>query len=164
MARFRSPFQLVFPGIQQLPLQLQLTRQRLNVFTDLHSFHNLPLELHAVSTPLCHSGPSCHIASIRCKSASFPRVSLSGFSPSRPDCPSAAPAALRPPLTRSAIATCDPPRSIDSTRPSTSLTATGGSASSIESPRVTTAPPDISTTRCINSRPLRLNRTTSPGR
>src|SRR6266704_1204757 len=80
MARFRSPFQLVFPGIQQLPLQLQLTRQRLNVFTDLRSFHNLPLELHAVSTPLCHSGPSCHIASIRCKSASFPRVSLSGFS------------------------------------------------------------------------------------
>src|SRR5213082_3790850 len=84
MARFRSPFQLVFPGIQQLPLQLQLTRQRLNVFTDLHSFHNLPLELHAVSTPLCHSGPSCHIASIRCKSASFPRVSLSGFSPEGP--------------------------------------------------------------------------------
>src|SRR5437879_8850326 len=74
MARFRSPFQLVFPGIQQLPLQLQLTRQRLNVFTDLHSFHNLPLELHAVSTPLCHSGPSCHIASIRCKVRLF-RVS-----------------------------------------------------------------------------------------
>ena len=36
---------------------------------------------------------------------------------SRPDCPSTAPAALRPPLTRSAIATRDPPRSIDSTRP-----------------------------------------------
>jgi len=29
---------------------------------------------------------------------------------SRPDCPSTAPAALRPPLTRSAIATRDPPR------------------------------------------------------
>src|SRR5437879_5556708 len=83
---------------------------------------------------------------------------------SRPDCLSTAPAALRPPLTRSAIATRDPPRSIDSTRPSTSLSATGGSASGIESPRVTTAPPHISTTRCTNSRPLRLNRTTSPGR
>src|SRR5437879_1983787 len=60
MTRFRSPFQLVFPGIQQLPLQLQFPRQRVNVFTGFHSFHNLPLELHGVPTPLCHSGPSCH--------------------------------------------------------------------------------------------------------
>src|SRR5216683_3268682 len=60
MTRFRSPFQLVFPSIQQLPLQLQFPRQRVNVFTGFHSFHNLPLELHGVPTPLCHSGPSCH--------------------------------------------------------------------------------------------------------
>src|SRR5438552_10316994 len=74
MARFRPPFQLVLPGIQQLPLQLQFPRQSPNVFTGFHSFHDLPLELHAVSTPLCHSCPSCHFVSIRCKVRLF-RVS-----------------------------------------------------------------------------------------
>src|SRR5436190_298047 len=74
MARFRPPFQLVLPGIQQLPLQLQFPRQSPNVFTGFHSFDDLPLELHAVSTPLCHSCPSCHFVSIRCKVRLF-RVS-----------------------------------------------------------------------------------------
>jgi hypothetical protein len=43
----------------------------MNVFTGLHPFDDLALELHGVSTPLCHLG---HFVSIRCKVRLF-RVS-----------------------------------------------------------------------------------------
>jgi hypothetical protein len=70
--RLGAAFELVLPGIEKLPLQLQLqlARQRANVFEGLHSF-DPPLKLHGMSAPLCHFRPSCHLASIRLQSAPF---------------------------------------------------------------------------------------------
>src|SRR5271155_5179207 len=51
----------------------------MNVLAGLHSFDDLPFELHSVTTPLCLLRHCSH--SIRCKSASFRSVSLLGFSP-----------------------------------------------------------------------------------
>ena len=70
-AAVRNALELVLPGVQELPLKLQLAGQSMNVFTGLHPFDDLALELHGVSTPLCHLG---HFVSIRCKVRLF-RVS-----------------------------------------------------------------------------------------
>src|ERR1017187_9160068 len=40
------------PGVEELPLQLQLAGQLMNVLAGLHSLDALPFELHGVTTPL----------------------------------------------------------------------------------------------------------------
>src|ERR1017187_8566793 len=40
------------PGVEELPLQLQLAGQLMNVLAGLHSLDDLPFELHGVTTPL----------------------------------------------------------------------------------------------------------------
>jgi hypothetical protein len=67
--RFGTAFELILPGVEKLPLQLQLAGQSPNVFAGLHPFDDLALEFHGVPTPLCHLG---HFASIRCKVRLFP--------------------------------------------------------------------------------------------
>src|SRR5271157_5360373 len=62
--RFRTALKLVFPGVKELPLQLQLAGQSPNVWAGLHPLDDLPFELHRVATPLRHLG---HCASIQCK-------------------------------------------------------------------------------------------------
>src|ERR1700756_4407939 len=48
----RSPFELIFPAIQQLALDPQLPRQLVDVVASLHPLHSLLLELPAVPPPL----------------------------------------------------------------------------------------------------------------
>jgi len=78
MPRLGPPFELVLPGVEELPLQIQLAGQSPNVFAGLHPFDDLPFELHGVPTPLCHL---CHFGLHSMQSAFIRRVSLLGFTP-----------------------------------------------------------------------------------
>jgi hypothetical protein len=80
MPRLGPPFELVLPGVEELPLQIQLAGQSPNVFAGLHPFDDLPFELHGVPTPLCHL---CHFGLHSMQSAFIRRVSLLGFTPRR---------------------------------------------------------------------------------
>src|ERR1017187_2071523 len=50
--RFGTAFELILPGVEELPLQLQLAGQLMNVLAGLHSLDDLPFELQGVTTPL----------------------------------------------------------------------------------------------------------------
>src|ERR1017187_1994264 len=50
--RLGTAFELILPGVEELPLQLQLAGQLMNVLAGLHTFDDLPFELQGVTTPL----------------------------------------------------------------------------------------------------------------